>query len=261
MENTSILDGIRIACKFLKVKKGKSQKKVVEALNQKKNKMNSGDSDFTEQILSSYKNAKIYSNGINEGKAWQIFKVLEKYLLEDLNCYWDDSVKDYVSLDEITLQRNSFRLEALIDSWEAFSWDSEASDNDNQIGYVYSFKLKIESANKVYCSTEGVTFKDGRMYLIGTDKICIELSNSARKVFLILHIGSDEAEDIQKKNQYTMAYVDSGLYTVRAGLVIIKRSDKDYPDIECARKPVDDIKSLIPDIEKILSEKQLIITE
>ncbi len=260
MGDLTILKRIKKAWEYLKGK-GNSQIQIVALLNDKfrKDKIYRGTDKFiSTSTFNTYINATNYINSVNESRAWLIVRALEEYLRDDFEMMWDETHEQLVSISEADLRKNIRRIEALFGTWEAYSWDLKLSE-DKKEGYIHSFKVKIEEAGSVLCSTQGTTFKNGKIYLIGIDKACIELSNSGRKAFFILDIGSDEVEDIRNRKQFKLAYVDSGQYTVRSGLIAMRKTDIDYDNIACESKPVVELKEHWPELKDILQDKQFVL--
>lgn len=257
-----ILSRITKAVDFLNIRKGLTQIQIVAELNSaNKNPTTFRGSNkaFSTSALSSYYTAKSYTTGTNPKKAFKILKALESLLEEaPYKVIWNDHAEEYSENDESTTRLNIKKLTEFIGTWEAYSWDSSKSQDEKK-GYVHCFKFKIESPESVICITQETTFAKGRLYLIGTEKVCIEISNNARKAYFVAHFGSVEVEEIQKHRVFILAYVDSGRYNVKAGIALIKRTEIDFNDIICESKPILQIKSHLPIAEKVLKDKQFMI--
>lgn len=259
--NIEVIQKINKACLFL-IQEGKSQKEIVETLNYQNKlvkKFRSSDKFIGESTLSEYSSAKSYSNRINAKKAWKILKALEFHIDKDFNSIWDNDAKDYLSLDELDYQKNIKKLNVLLGTWEAYTWDDSLTKETGE-GYVHCFRLKIEGSKNIICSTEESSFESGKIFLIGFQKICIEIFHSSRKAFFILDLGNSKEEDLMGQDNLTLAYVDSGRYAVRAGLMAIKKTKIPYEDIVCGSKPISELKAHWPALEKKLKDKQFVIT-
>jgi hypothetical protein len=130
------------------------------------------------------------------------------------------------------------------------------------MGYIHAFKIKIENINKVFCQTEWTTFKEneGRLYLIGLERVCIEVSHSGRKAIFILYLGSNEAEDIKSQTKFSLGYVDSGLKQVHSGKALIKRAtSQDYEQIVCKSVSAKSLDNIWPGIEEELRNTQFVM--
>lgn len=257
-----ILSKITKAIDFLTIRKGRTQIQIVDELNSaNKNPVTfrGSNKEFSTSTLSSYYTAKSYTTGLNPKKAFRILKALESLLEEaPYNVIWNAYTEEYSENDESTAKLNIQKLNEFTGTWEAYSWDSSKSQDVGK-GYVHCFKFKIESPENVVCVTQETTFAKGKLYIIGTEKVCIEISNSARKAYFMAHFGSVEFEEIRKNRVFILAYVDSGRYNVKAGLTLIKRTDKKFDDIICESKSISQIESHLPEAEKTLKDKQFMI--
>jgi len=260
-EDLYLLERIRKALFFLRREHGKTQEKVIDEINAKNKrpeKFRDTDNVLSASTVSSYKKATIFANGLNSAKAFQIVKMLEGYIETTFEYMWSPSEKRYVSIKEEDLKKHKDKLEALIDTWEAYTWDSEASKL-KQEGFIHCFRLKIESPEKVICSTKDTPEFTGKMFLIGIDKVCIEIFHATRKAFFILHFGSAEASNIKNTKIFFLVYVDSGRFTSRCGKLAIRRTDRTYEDIICESFPALELESLWHGLSQDLCEKQFIL--
>lgn len=256
-----ILERISKAIEFLTIQKGLNQTEIVEKLNREnktRKQFRGSDKAYSTSTLSSYRTAKSYTTGLNPRKGTQILKGLES-LLSPYNAAWDENSKKFTEIDEDTINLNAEKLSAFFGTWEAYSWDSNLSQIKKK-GYIHCFKLKIESLSSVICTTEEAVFTTGRLYLVGTEKVCIEISNNSRRAYFMTHFGSVEDHNLKSSNTFSLAYVDSGRYRVKAGVAMIKRTNKKYEEILCHSKTILQLKSLLPDAENFLKNKQLLLS-
>lgn len=152
------------------------------------------------------------------------------------------------------------RLKALIGTYEAYSWDTNASLKEHE-GIIHYFKIQVNDINDIECKTENTSFKSSAVSFIGTDKVSVELTNDHRKVFLIIQIGNGTAEDLKTTNRFYLAYTDSGRIKIKSGLAIIERTDQVYGEIKVGIKKINEYAQRDSFFTEFLKEKQMIVDD
>jgi hypothetical protein len=205
--------------------------------------------------FSKYRNPSKYPRQVNTKTFSKMVKYLEEYVAKHYQDFWSS-----LNSPETNNSLDYKRLNGLIGTWEAYSWDEGATKDSGGVGHIHCFKIDIPALSVINCTTKRTTLKGTKIDLISPDRVAIQISNSLRKIFIIIHIGNGELEDILKETEFKLAYNDSGRNNVKAGLAIIKRSEKQFEEIISESKPVTffsdkDSKSFI----KFLEGKQLIV--
>ncbi|OQP64748.1 hypothetical protein A3860_18490 [Niastella vici] len=200
---------------------------------------------FSESTFSKCINAcenSIHIHTISRKHFSYIFEVIDPYIKSTYELIWNDSKKEYVKEETLSLSANetvnkNARLLELTGGWIGYSWNENRTKEKN-IPHINIFKLNIRDIDKITCVTEKAEFKEGKMNTANHDRLIIDLVNSHRKIILIGHIGLAEEGKLKKLDRIHLAYVDTGDRNVKTGLAIIERTDIEFSNIETESKEI-----------------------
>jgi len=151
---------------------------------------------------------------------------------------------DYQSVSKSTQKSNRIdvdreRLQGLTGTYEGFLWDAGVTRKKKNESHIHVFKIHINNIEEIQCETKGGKFGKGAIFLLGTEKILIELieDGKSRKLFLMMEIPSASGDVLKRKKQFHVGYVDSGYKKIKAGLAILERTSTPFHQIEIGNKP------------------------
>jgi hypothetical protein len=213
-------------------------------------------SKIKESIFSKMKLAhkrKNYLNDVHEKNYFQIFEILEPIIENEFHVVWDDKSEEFKKMIDDT---NNPRLQGLVGVWIGYSWDVTMTSNTGK-DFIHIFKVNVAAINDIICVAQRATFTGNKIVLINTDRVAIEMTSAYRKIFLIIHIGNAELEDLKKEKMFYLAYADSGNKRVKSGLAVMQRTDRNFEDIIPESKEVIHIED--PHLAQFLTNTQLIV--
>ena len=224
----------------------------------------------TPAALSPYFNASTENDYANTQYSGKISTLIEEYIDTKYKYVWNKRKKEFVpaSIEQGNTDEHEWLLE-LAGVWKGYSWNNKQfaeerkAHNSNEVEqgatHINIFKIVIVSLNEVYCQTTRTSYT-GFVRAITDEKFYIELAgtDSNRMAFFIGNIGSWKKEKLKDLNGITMAYCESGIEKIKAGIAVLQKVDEPYDNISVKRTPVE---LLSPKIIKFLTGNNEIGTQ
>lgn len=220
----------------------------------KKSGLTISESDFS-KMLNAYRNKEFISSKLQK-KLTEISEILDELLKQHYKFFWNELEKTYTQDPNLKIDS---RIEAFYGTYIAYNWDKGTSIKNNHIPYIHCFKMMF-SRTEILCNTKDSELAGVSIISITSDRIAIEISNTHRKVFIIVYLTNAPFSEIQHKGYFESVYIDSGTDDIKTGIAIFERTKQTYQSIKPQSLPLSELEGKInPDYIKILQNTQLIL--
>jgi hypothetical protein len=256
--NTRLLDRLFSAYKVVLDENIPTQKKLLEVITERRVKK--GKRRLVEITA--------FSKYLDPERKYiaQLSELTLKFLVDDIDeilneqgkFEWNANENKYTPILKVIRENETNnRIKALSGLWLGYSWNSALSKEYNyEKNYYHVFKIHIDDNGRVRCGTKAADLESTKVDIV-LNRLIIELRSLDRIIYIIIHIGSADANHLRKRKKHKIVYCDTGDKRIRTGVAIIRRSEEDYETF--APHNLEESKMIHPEDVQYLLGKQFVI--